>query len=284
VNVACGDGQTIAVTSTGEVYGWGCYKDKEGKKWFTAVENSDSIRRSQDTPMLIGGISGAIDVACGSVFNIARCDDGSIYSWGLGECGELARQVPPMKQGEEYNETAIRKHHLSPGSMYTSMVTASGAVVQDSVPVRDAKAIGCGAYHSLVVLVNPLSSKSSQLHSVCECVLTTVLYYIAVDENACALFSTGLNNYGQLGLGDTTNRVFLTHVLGTDHVHLTEVKGGVHHSLALSSAGDVYAWGRGDSGQLGNALLCVVAKTSSYIVLRNNKSVALSCWRLSSQS
>jgi hypothetical protein len=30
--VACGDSQTIAVTVSGDVFGWGCYKDKEGKK------------------------------------------------------------------------------------------------------------------------------------------------------------------------------------------------------------------------------------------------------------
>lgn len=34
IRVACGDGQTIAVSTKGEVWGWGCYKDKEGKKWF----------------------------------------------------------------------------------------------------------------------------------------------------------------------------------------------------------------------------------------------------------
>jgi alpha-tubulin suppressor-like RCC1 family protein len=32
VSVACGDGQTLALTAKGEVYGWGCYKDKEGSR------------------------------------------------------------------------------------------------------------------------------------------------------------------------------------------------------------------------------------------------------------
>ena len=75
-----------------------------------------------------------------------------------GECGELARQVPPLKQGEEYNEIAILKYHLTPGPMYTSIITSSGATVQNSIAVRDAKAIGCGAYHALLVLMNPNSS------------------------------------------------------------------------------------------------------------------------------
>jgi regulator of chromosome condensation len=35
--VAAGGSQTFAVTLSGKVYGWGCYKDKEGKQWFDAV-------------------------------------------------------------------------------------------------------------------------------------------------------------------------------------------------------------------------------------------------------
>lgn len=73
-----------------------------------------------------------------------------------------------------------------------------------------------------------------------------------MEENASQLFTAGLNNYGQLGLGDTVNRSFLTPISEIDEaVHLVQVKGGVHHSLALTSDGHVYAWGRGDSGQLG---------------------------------
>jgi regulator of chromosome condensation len=57
VNMACGDGQTIAVTSEGKVYGWGCYKDKEGKKWFSpspgVSKPADDIKKQQNTPMLI---------------------------------------------------------------------------------------------------------------------------------------------------------------------------------------------------------------------------------------
>lgn len=75
---------------------------------------------------------------------------------------------------------------------------------------------------------------------------------LLVEDNASQLYTTGLNNYGQLGLGDTVNRSFLSPVTEVDDsVHFTQVKGGVHHSLALTSEGHVFAWGRGDSGQLG---------------------------------
>ena len=39
IGVACGDAQTIAVGTTGNVWGWGCYIDKEGKKFFNPCQN-----------------------------------------------------------------------------------------------------------------------------------------------------------------------------------------------------------------------------------------------------
>jgi hypothetical protein len=43
----------------GKVWGWGCYKDKEGKKFFNASSTSPNpkkdIKRQQNTPQLIDG-------------------------------------------------------------------------------------------------------------------------------------------------------------------------------------------------------------------------------------
>ncbi len=51
-----------------------------------------------DLPIKIPGLSGVVEVACGAVFNVARCNDGRLYSWGLGEKGELCRYTTlPLK-------------------------------------------------------------------------------------------------------------------------------------------------------------------------------------------
>lgn len=63
--------------------------------------------------MLLNSFSGqgisshVIDIACGSAFNLARCSDGTVYSWGLGECGELGREVCLMKKDGEYDVAGI---------------------------------------------------------------------------------------------------------------------------------------------------------------------------------
>jgi len=220
ISVGCGDGQTVAVTATGRVWGWGAYKDKEGKKWFhpssSASGSIKDILKQQNTPILIQGLNGVVEIACGSVFNLARCEDGSILSFGLGECGELGRDVSPMKKDGQYDKESILKHHLSPGHMYEEGSTS---------PLQDAKTVGCGAYHSLLLLGGRVGEGQ--------------------------LLTCGLNNYGQLGTGTTDSTSRLVKVRGLEHVNIVSVKGGMHHSLVLTSDGVMWAFGRGDSGQLG---------------------------------
>lgn len=236
VSVACGDGQTIAVTSHGDVYGWGCYKDKEGKKWWNPSQDASNplkdTKKQQNRPVVIEGLKHVVEVACGSVFNLALCGNGCVYSWGLGECGELGREVRPVKgEGEDaaHDLHAILHDHLTPGRMYASTrIVRNGKAVLSDAPVEGVSVIGCGSYHSMLV--------------------------VAGENNG--LFTCGLNNYGQLGLGDKESRALLAKVslpapACAPTVSIVSVKGGMHHSLMLTSSGKIFAFGRGDSCQLG---------------------------------
>jgi hypothetical protein len=62
----------------------------------------------------------------------------------------------------------------------------------------------------------------------------------------------GSNGYGQLGNGTTTNSSTPVPVSLTSGTSVTAIAGGGSHSLALTSTGQVLAWGRNSEGQLGN--------------------------------
>ncbi|MDO8987538.1 MAG: RCC1 repeat-containing protein, partial [Coriobacteriia bacterium] len=64
------------------------------------------------------------------------------------------------------------------------------------------------------------------------------------------LWSWGYNNHGQLGLGDTTNRI-LPSQIGADTDWVSVAAGGSGQSLALKSDGTLWAWGWNGTGQLG---------------------------------
>jgi len=77
-------------------------------------------------------------------------------------------------------------------------------------------------------------------------------FFITVICSSGAVYSSGLNSYGQLGIGNSDVNAtigVLTRVpIPGVTVHVT---AGGCHALALSNAGEVFSWGRNDNGQLG---------------------------------
>ena len=153
----------------------------------------------------------------------ARTDDGEVYSWGISECWEVGRKTIDLKAGRGMEKKQflqqVLDQHLTPGHMY---LTAAGAGSEPTI-VRQVKSVGCGAYHSLVVLVGG------------------------------SLLTCGLNNYAQLGLGDNRDYQFVHVVTSLAEQSLILARGGMHHSCALTSTGKVFAWGRSDYCQLGSS-------------------------------
>jgi len=69
-------------------------------------------------------------------------------------------------------------------------------------------------------------------------------------SGAALLFAWGRNHSGQLGLGNTTDKLEPTRV-----EHLSEVvavAAGEDHSAAILESGELYTWGCGESGKLGH--------------------------------
>ncbi|KAJ0407019.1 hypothetical protein ATCC90586_004813 [Pythium insidiosum] len=212
--VVGGDSHTAVVTTEGRVFTWGGYKDKEGKLWCDSAAPKSSFKQKQSKPFLVEALRNIVELRCGSSFNVARASNGHVYSWGLGEMGQLARDVPgdlKKKDSDEYDVDMVFRRHLQPAR-----------VTLGSAELPAVRAIGCGAYHTLLVLG-------------------------ATGD----LYTTGLNNYGQLGVGHTDNCTELQLVDDLVGQNVVRVEGGTHHSVVLTADGSVYAFGRADSGQLG---------------------------------
>jgi len=66
-----------------------------------------------------------------------------------------------------------------------------------------------------------------------------------------AVYTFGYSAHGQLGLHSTVNQCVPQLVRDFNGIQVTQIAAGWHHSLALTSRGDLYACGHGAWGQLG---------------------------------
>jgi len=83
-----------------------------------------------------------------------------------------------------------------------------------------------------------------------------------------AIWAWGLNSYGQLGNGTTSNSS--TPVQVSNLTNGVMISGGVDHSIATTTAGLAWDWGNNQFGQLGNG---TTANSSTPVQVSNLTSV-----------
>ena len=197
------------------------------------------------TPTALTGIPGTIaQVATSNTSVYVLTTDGSVYSWGGNIDGELG-------DGNKHNVTGDAvKVQFPAGVVITSLPNPmpfdTGMAIDSNGNVW-----GWGANHG-----NELCTHSEQnqvlpweLTAVSGVQFATGAGGHALYETSSGLEACGLNTYGELGNGTTTNSVSPVSVPLTGVVALTSSWQG---SGALLANGDYYDWGWNDSGQLGN--------------------------------
>ena len=150
---------------------------------------------------------------------------------GFGNCGELAR-----------SDAMNSDNKLSPADLYNN-----DAGIVDGKSVQE---------HFLTP--KPAFFEGSPIKRIVVAVAmgSNFLLVSARDPNQfqAKLYTSGLNNYGQLGHGNEfvneCHKLKLVEALA--HEHITQIAGGEFFAIALSHDGKrLYSWGRADSGQLG---------------------------------
>ena len=196
-SVAAGETQSLALSTTGDVYQWGTMKDNEGRKFRnmppkddkripTGFKDMDALEEdenpmyyhppqgNQDWPSHVVEITKKVnEISAGASYNAALLEDNTIVTWGVGDTGELARPVPNLDKKTSMD--LIKSQYLKPQPPIWAGPELKRTVLT----------ISCGGYHFLV------STR---------------------EQGGLSVYSSGLNNYGQLGLGDTDNRCELTKV------------------------------------------------------------------------
>ncbi|KAL3788286.1 hypothetical protein HJC23_002860 [Cyclotella cryptica] len=238
VQIVAGETTSLALSEDGDVYMWGSYRDKEGRafrhlpppdddrvptgrKDMSQLSPDESVdmymppRGAQDWPLHLCLDKKAKDISAGDGWGAAILEDETIVTWGVGTSGEMAREVPVLDKKTPMK--VVISEFLTPKPPTWNGLSGKKKVA----------AISCGAYHLLAI----------------------------VRECGMNVYGSGLNQYGQLGLGDNVNRNKLTKIEFFEGRSIVKCEGGAHFSCFVNNTGkELYCCGRGDYGQLGISL------------------------------
>jgi alpha-tubulin suppressor-like RCC1 family protein len=260
---AVGEGYSLAVTSTGQLYSFG-----ENQYGQLGLATNSGTFTANPTPALVAppGATGPVsEVAAGANHSLVATSTGQLYSFGENQYGQLG------------NATNNGKLTPNPTPTLVTLPGATGPVTQ----------IAAGAYQSLVVTStgqlyafgrNLYGELGSATHNgTAEPNPTPTLVglpgatgpvtevaagesYGLVVTSTGQLYAFGENFFGQLG-NATDNEVeprkphptpTLVSLPGATGP-ATQVAAGAFHALALTGTGQLYGFGSNFGGQLGNA-------------------------------
>ncbi|XP_051890412.1 LOW QUALITY PROTEIN: probable E3 ubiquitin-protein ligase HERC1 [Pristis pectinata] len=171
---------------------------------------------------------------------LAVTTEGEMFSWGDGDYGKLGhgnsatQKYPKLIQGPLQGKIVVC---VSAGYRHSASVTSDGELY--TWGEGDFGRLGHSDSHSrnLPALVKDISSVGQ--------VACGSSHTLAVSQDGRTVWSFGGGDNGKLGHGDT-NRVYRPKVIeGFQGLYIRKVCAGSQSSLALTSAGQVFAWGCG---------------------------------------
>jgi alpha-tubulin suppressor-like RCC1 family protein len=244
--IASGSVHSLALTSTGQVLAWGYNYDGElGNGTTTTTAGCDCI----STPVAVSLPSGitVTAIAGGQFHSLALTSTGQVLAWGSNSYGQLGN-------GSTTNSSTPVAVSLPSGTTVTAI--AGGGL--HSLALTSTGHVLAWGWNGSGQLGNGTTTSSSTPVVVSLLPGITVTAIAGGFGHSLALTSTGqvlawgLNTSGQLGNGSTTNSSTMVAVNLPSGTTVTAIAGGAYHSLALTSTGQVLAWGRNAYGELGN--------------------------------
>ncbi len=262
VCVAAGELHSAAVSVDGDLYTWGdgfCGQLGHGDK-------GPCVAPQQVTR---GGLEDecVANVALGARHSLAVTEDGEVFSFGLGHFGVLGRSYTPYD-----HEPTGALDGMADEDLENYGFVGEQQQQQDQRPGAGVAADGDGeadnaynfdevmAHLDLITNIKLKDSSDQCIPKVIDSLEGVNIIGVSAGhrhslflDNQGYLYSCGTGVTGCLGHGDNQSLRVPMRIKDFDdrHVKIIQMSAGVDMSMAVSSTGDVYAWGKTDGGRLG---------------------------------
>ncbi len=238
--ISAGSGFTLAIGNDGNTYSWGING--------SSGSLGDGGTTNRAIPGLVSTPTGVTftKVYAGGNHSMALGDDNKLYSWGYNRDGQLGDgtttdRLTPVPVSTPPGVTFVQ---IEIGFQHTLAIGSDGKTY--AWGDNGYGKLGDGTTTKRLVPV-PVSAPAGVTFTQIQASDQSLA--IGDDGNT---YAWGLNNYGQLGDGTTTDRWSPVAVSTPPGVTFVEIYAGTGHALAIGSDGNTYSWGRNVEGRLGN--------------------------------
>jgi len=237
--VSAGRFHSLALTSAGHVLAWG--ENLRG-------ELGDGTKTDSNVPVRakLPRRVKVVAISAGFGHSLAVASSGQVFAWGNNQRGQLgdgstADRLTPVRV---HLPAGTKVTAVSAGAIFSLALTSTGRVLAWGLNHRGQLGIGMTTDRHLPVRVKlPRGVKVTGIAA-------GYAFGLAV-TSAGKVFAWGNNDSGQLGDGTTSGSDIPVRVHLPAGIKVTAISAGADHSLALTAAGHVLAWGMNNFGQLG---------------------------------
>ena len=256
IQTAIGVTHSMALDSEGKVYSWGANDQGQLGNGTATNSNLPVEVKTEGTPMAGKKI---IQTAIGVTHSMALDSEGKVYSWGenvnglLGTGDAMPALSPVLVETWRTPMEGKKIVQISAGGAHSMALDSEGNIYAWGWGGEGQLGNGENNNSNVPILVKKegtgLEGKTIKK------VMAGGMFSMVLTSDG-SLYSWGKNSYGQIGDGTTNNYNLAVAVKteGTPMAGKTVVDFSIsnEHTVALTSDGQIYAWGRNESGQLGD--------------------------------
>uniref|UniRef100_A0AC11B7Q1 HECT and RLD domain containing E3 ubiquitin protein ligase 4 n=1 Tax=Ovis aries TaxID=9940 RepID=A0AC11B7Q1_SHEEP len=186
------------------------------------------------------------DVGCGLRHTVFVLDDGTVYTCGCNDLGQLGHEKSRKKPEQVVALDAQNIVAVSCGEAHTLALNDKGQVYAWGLD-SDGQLGLLGSEECIRVPRNIKSLSDIQIVQV-----ACGYYHSLALSKASEVFCWGQNKYGQLGLGiDCKKQASPQLIKSLLGIPFMQIAAGGAHSFVLTLSGAIFGWGRNKFGQLG---------------------------------